>query len=138
MLLCSAYNWYMQVIHAVVISIFSRKAWVKRQTIMHSYGDDEDEDGFIDPVQLCEQVEQELRNQKGCIRCGSHTHKRSTHKDCPFNKKYVSSTLPVLSEGVDVTVGGKGCNRCSSLTHKRSTHKDCPFNKRYVDSDTCS
>lgn len=107
---------------------------MKRQTIVHFYGDEDDEDDTVSAEQLREHVQEELSSRKGCNRCGSLTHKRSTHKECPFNKANLPTTLPDLSEDVEVTVGGNGCNRCGSLTHKRSTHKDCPFNKRFGDS----
>lgn len=158
-----------------------RKAWVKRQRIAHSYGvdDDEEEEEYLDPSELRQGIEESIATGtahppsipstlptlpndidvciggRGCKKCGSFTHKRSNHKDCPYNKQHqhnesmeeestelqqgskdsiatsqspsVSSMLPTLPNDIS----GRGCKKCGSLTHKRSSHKDCPYNKRH-------
>ena len=50
----------------------------EKQTIVHFYGDEDDE-GDTSAEQLREHVQEELSSRKGCNRCGSLTHKRSTH-----------------------------------------------------------
>ena len=79
-----------------------RKRWVKEQQIQHTYGnEDEDEGNIIESdATLDKEAEQLLaednitnsegvcivantRQQKNC-RCGSNTHKRTSHKDCPL------------------------------------------------------
>ena len=91
-----------------------RKAWVKRQQIIHSYGAGEDEEEeYIDPSELRQGIEESIAS-------GSAQ---------PPN---VVSTLPTVPDDIDVCVGGRGCNKCGSLTHKRSNHKDCPYNRRHL------
>ena len=77
----------------------ARKKWVKRQTLQHTYGqDDDDVDGeAVDPA-LVEAAREATRgNQenngdvvhisgKSC-RCGSKQHKRTSHSSCPLNPK---------------------------------------------------
>ena len=84
---------------------FYRKAWIKQQRIVHSYGTDEEE-----CIAICPELQ-----------------------ECPdssdMQPPLIPSTLPTIPEDVDICVGGRGCNKCGSLSHKRSNHKDCPYNK---------
>lgn len=50
---------------------------------------------------------QPIATQRPC-RCGSTTHRRTNHRDCPFNTR---------------------C-RCGSTTHRRTNHRDCPLNPK--------
>lgn len=78
---------------------------MKRQRIVHSYGEDEDE---LDAEELQEELEQHMRD-------GTVPHQ-----------------IPVCSEkpdGVDIVVGGKKC-KCGSTTHQRIFHRECPLNKK--------
>ena len=86
---------------------------MKRQGILHTYGqEDEDEDEEIpDPAELQHDVEMSL--SAGAVHAPA-----------------ISGDLPEVNEEVEIDTGGKGCKRCGSLTHKRSNHKDCPYNKR--------
>ena len=87
---------------------------------------------------------------RGCKKCGSLTHKRSNHKDCPFNKHRHSKSREKDNEEEDEEEEGEegkqlavpditphdgqsdaGCKKCGSTTHKRSSHKDCPYNKKH-------
>ena len=78
---------------------------MKRQHIVHNYGEDEDEcDG--------EELLAELKLQ---IRDGTVPHH-----------------IPALSEkpdNIDVVLGGKKC-KCGSTTHQRISHRECPLNKK--------
>ncbi len=56
-----------------LLFLLIRKAWVKRQTIVHTYGDEDDEEELVDSAKLRDQVEKELRSRKVCGRCGSLT-----------------------------------------------------------------
>ena len=93
----------MQQIHILPPFLY-RKDWVKRQRIVHSYGDEE----LIDPAELQEQLEE-------CMQAGT-----------------VPNEVPTLPTGtlqptdVDVIIGGKKC-KCGSTTHQRTSHKDCPL-----------
>ena len=75
----------------------SRKKWVKRQSVIHSYGQDEDDvedDEAIDQSTISEtdalvrggdDRNLTIVSGKTC-RCGSQEHRRTSHKDCPLNK----------------------------------------------------
>lgn len=82
-----------------------RKKWVKRQSIQHSYGADEEEMGEAEGqdqpedetlVSQAKAAMEDLQGTDGsitvisgkkCPRCGSGSHKCSSHRSCPFNKK---------------------------------------------------
>ena len=94
--------------HAQVFFSLNRKKFVKNCQIRHSYGDEEDDlvneeeailvtqtaiaDGTARPAPVLEEVaapegaEVEVGG-KSCKWCGSQTHLRRSHKDCPANKK---------------------------------------------------
>lgn len=57
---------------------------------------------------------------KGCKKCGSVMHKRSSHKECPYNKKKLAVTTQQTRAA---------CKKCGSFTHQRSNHKDCPYKR---------
>ena len=63
-----------------------RKLWSKQHG-QDTYGDEEeltDEEGA---VESSKGNKKEKTAKKPCNRCGSKTHSRSTHRDCPYNKK---------------------------------------------------
>lgn len=68
-----------------------RKRWGKRQAIQHSYGDEdlhndvEEEDG--------DKGTKEAEESGMKCRCGSSSHKRTSHRLCPLNKKNSESTV---------------------------------------------
>ena len=71
-----------------------RKRWGKRQAIVHTYGtDDGPEDDDVEDQGLVRDAERLLGGEtaglvatgKKC-RCGSTSHKRTTHLSCPLNK----------------------------------------------------
>lgn len=106
------YNYYYYVHH--------RKAWVRRQRIVHSYGqEDEDEQGVDDADALRQEVELSIA-------------------DGSARPPVIPSTLPAIAGDVDVDIGGKGCPKCGSLTHKRSNHSECPYNKKRHGNSSCS
>ena len=91
---------------------YHRKAWVKRQRIVHCYVQGEEEEQEVnDPDALRREVERSITD--GTARPPS-----------------VPSALPTLTSDVDVDIGGKGCSKCGSHSHKRSNHSDCPYNKK--------
>ena len=59
----------------------ARKKWVKRQAIVHSYGQDDEGDD-----EAGEDEEVTVISNRTC-RCGSTLHKRTTHRSCPLNTK---------------------------------------------------
>lgn len=59
----------------------ARKKWVKRQAIVHSYG--QDDEGDDEPGDMAEVT---VISNRTC-RCGSTSHKRTTHRSCPLNTK---------------------------------------------------
>ena len=81
-----------------------RKQWVKRQHIVHSYG----EEDLIDTS--------DLRAQLGdCISDGTVTRSIPPSVEQPHN--------------IDIIVSGRKC-KCGSTTHQRVSHKECPLRKK--------
>ena len=82
-----------------VTFVLYRKAYSKRQAILHSYGDDLDKEGDesdsevdgADPASLEPNVNDDVmvatasKDKKPC-KCGSTSHRRISHKECPLNK----------------------------------------------------
>ncbi|KAI7846828.1 hypothetical protein BDC45DRAFT_542480 [Circinella umbellata] len=68
--------------------------------------------------------------------CGSNSHLRRTHPDCPLNERNVRRRLynneTVFVEGpeqpLESTSQRRSCPRCGSNTHQRDSHRDCPYN----------
>ena len=89
---------------------YHRKQWVKRQRIVHSYGDEEEE--LEDPDELRTELEKYM------------------HKGTVLHNVPAVSNKP---DGVDVILGGKKC-KCGSTTHQRISHRDCPLNKKQQSS----
>ena len=80
----------------------ARKRWVKRQAVQHTYGNDAD-DGNADEHDVDPSIIAAVRDAIGgaeetdgtlvvisgkSCRCGSKTHKRVTHSDCPLNPRH--------------------------------------------------
>ena len=83
---------------------------MKRQSIRHTYGDDEDDE-------IIDSTEREKHTQEG-IAAGI------------AKGPVIPSTLSPPSAQVDVEIGGRGCRKCGSMSHQRSSHRDCPYNKK--------
>lgn len=74
----------------------ARKKWVKRQAVLHTYGNDDD-DEEEDPrlVTAAGQVIGVAEQSDGTVtlisgrtcKCGSKEHQRTTHSACPLNKR---------------------------------------------------
>lgn len=111
--------------------------------------DDEDEDDveYVDPAELRQGLEEIIASGnnnppdtssplprlpdnvivniggQGCKKCGSTTHKRSNHKDCPYNKQRQNFVSPTTCQS------SKACKKCGGQDHQRSNHKNCPYRK---------
>ena len=59
--------------------------------------------------------------QKAC-RCGSTTHSRTSHRDCPLRGTIAPDSHKKRPRDGD----GDAC-RCGSTSHKRTNHRDCPL-----------
>ena len=66
---------------------------MKQQAVRHTYGGDSEDEGD-DDAQLVSDVNKILRNEDDLLvvsgrkcRCGSTRNQRTSHKDCPLNKK---------------------------------------------------
>ena len=59
-----------------------RKLWSKQHG-QDTYGDEEE---LMDEKGASKWDRKEKTAKKPCNRCGSKTHSRSTHRDCPYNK----------------------------------------------------
>ena len=77
-----------------------RKKWVKCQAVQHTYGAGEDDDGNLDGddpnlVSEAQALLEGISNDPVNVtvvsgrkcRCGSLQHQRTSHRDCPLNKK---------------------------------------------------
>ena len=71
-------------------------------------------------------------------KCGSVTHKRTNHRDCPLNKQGSSAAVPSASTATvpststaTVPSTSTATCKCGSLSHKRTSHRDCPLNKHH-------
>ena len=85
----------------------ARKKWVKQQAVQHTYGNDVDDgnadEDDIDPALIAaarDAVGGEEGNDGaiviisgGACRCGSKTHKRTSHSDCPLNARKKKNTV---------------------------------------------
>ena len=80
-----------------------RKQWVKRQKIVHNYGDEEE---LEDSEEFQAELDQHMRD-------GTVSH----HIPAVVNKP----------DNVDVVLGGKRC-KCGSMPHLRISHSHCPLN----------
>ncbi|KAG2211039.1 hypothetical protein INT45_013578 [Circinella minor] len=116
---------------------------------------------FVDQILICEAVfveepEQPLEftsQQRSCSRCGSDTHQRSSHRDCPYNSCNQSENQntenqepPVKNESTE-TISMyaskllleaeiiRTCTSCGSPSHSRRTSRLCPFNDTNIESD---
>ena len=88
---------------------------MRRQAIVHSYGDQEEWD-----------AEESLEHLKQCMNNGTVPHSMPS-----------SSSQP---SGVHVSIGGKKPCKCGSTSHQRTSHSKCPLNKKrcQVDSQNTS
>lgn len=139
--------------------MYYRKEWVKRQRIVHSYGDDDDDD-CIEESELQDELHHRISNNtvphkipttsdsipdhvdfivggKRC-KCGSSSHQRTSHRNCPLNKK--SSAMPNPANTADKntphpSVGKKQCI-CGSSTHQRTSYSQCPLNTKNTPSES--
>ena len=80
-----------------------------------------------DGLEIVQEESKHKRNKSGQCRCGSTSHSRTTHADCPMKKATRDEAVPQLSDLAGKTACGK-C-RCGSSTHSRTTHATCPLNK---------
>ncbi|KAG2224292.1 hypothetical protein INT45_012860 [Circinella minor] len=101
-----------------------------------------------DETIIVEEPEQPLestRQRRSCPRCGSSTHQRSSHRDCPYNSRNQSENQTTENQEPHVqnetieTVGTyaskvettRTCPSCGSPSHSRL----CPFNDVNIESD---
>jgi len=71
-------------------------------------------------------------NEQKCT-CGSSDHKRTTHRDCPLNKKNTTSTtqdrlVPQMSQQVcqvAIAANGEGCTSSSTSTTNCTIAEHC-------------
>jgi len=105
-----------------------RKQWIRRQKVLHTYGsDDDDEDSNEDNDENDCDVGN-ARKQRKC-KCGSFTHRLTTHRNCPLNKKrLVTFASTAASEDESTASDVEMMCTCGS---ERGTHsRSCPLNPR--------
>ena len=66
-----------------------RKEWSKKHG-HDTYGDNDSDEDRVE-LKTKEQKRQQSSTERKCRACGSTTHRRSSHRDCPSNKKAPSS-----------------------------------------------
>ena len=84
-----------------------RKEWGKRQRVQHKYGEDHDSSNMLHlsskpeltPSRVIQGRARQSCNGKGSCKCGSTSHRHTTHRDCPLNshnsrKKVLFSAEP--------------------------------------------
>ena len=131
-----------------------RKEWVKRQKIVHSYGDDD----CLEESDLEEELQQHICDNtvphhipaaqdtmpeavdfvlggKRC-KCGSSTHQRVSHRHCPLRRdnaapQHTLTTQDTMPKAVHSVQDRKRC-KCGSSTHQRTSHRDCPLKKPWM------
>ena len=151
-------NRWIQLLMERTVDAQRRKEWSKKHG-HDTYGDDDsDEDG----VELKSEGRKGQRSSTGgkCKACGSTTHRRSSHRDFPFNKKgpgtgissevkeddtaSTNSDADISSPGstseVDSEVGEEsdwcfeddiiGGNVCTCGAFSHAHKKDCPLSSR--------
>ncbi|KAG2217967.1 hypothetical protein INT45_001401 [Circinella minor] len=95
-------------------------------------------------VEEPEQLLESTRQRRSCLRCGSNTHQRSSHHDCPYNARNQSENQttenqepPVQNETIDTFEAEtiRTCPSCGSPSHSWRTSRLCPFNDANIESD---
>ena len=70
----------------------ARKKWVKRQAVVHTYGNDDSSDDEEESVagdgESLPEGDVTVISGRQC-RCGSREHCRTSHSSCPLNKKKI-------------------------------------------------
>ena len=114
----------------------ARKQWVKSQAIQHDYGSSDEEcasdqeaDGLLSSADSVADGVVVTSSVTKC-KCGSVTHKRTNHRDCPLNKQGSSAAVPSASTATVPSTSTATC-KCDSLSHKWTSHRDCPLNQHH-------
>ena len=121
-----------------------RRRWVKQQAIQHTYGSDEDEDDSqcrSSKHSLTTVSDMVISSKGKTCKCGSTSHLRPTHKECPLRKQTVSAVAH-FSESSDSDSGGFSSESledesdrctCGALdAGRRAHHCSCPLNCRNI------
>ena len=103
----------------------ARKQWVKSQAIQHDYGSSDEEcvsdqeaDGLLSSDDSVADGVIVTCSVSKC-KCGSVTHKRTNHRDCPLNKQGSSAAVPSTSTATVPSTSTATC-KCG---HKRTSHR---------------
>ena len=108
-----------------VLKGMKRKEWSRKHG-HDTYGDyDAHDDSDHEPEKKKgkTRAKREIQGGQVCATCGSSTHKRSSHRDCPFNKKRCACTMrpknvtPTLKEGLEADIGSTLSEGASSVVH---------------------
>lgn len=73
-------------------------------------------------------ISQVAKKPRNSCRCGSFEHQRTTHRDCPLNKKFSDVTVFPEAEVIDDSIQVRAC-KCGSYDHFQTNHKNCPLNE---------
>ena len=124
-----------------VLEGMKRKEWSRKHG-HDTYGDDDahdDSDHEPEEKKGKTRAKREVQGGQVCAACGSSTHKRSSHRDCPFNKKRGACTMrpknvtPALKEGLQADIGSTSSEGASSVVHC----SDDAMTDVVTDADVC-
>ena len=115
----------------------------RKQEIKHDYGEEDGEDDLEvdDSTGARELLSRSsvsgpdraviIASKKKC-KCGSTTHLRTSHRECPMNKSKSHEEDSIYKIGnstiSEQEITTKKC-KCGSTSHLRTSHRDCPMNK---------
>ena len=122
-----------------------RKQWIRKQRILHTYGSDNDDtdelsegdDTFKDKGVAPATI---TTSKKGKCKCSSTSHRYSSHRECPLNKKKqqetedVGITIEATSGGPKATSSEEVSDKASCIckSDRASHQRNCPLNPRNI------
>jgi len=122
-----------------------RKQWIRKQRIQHTYGSDNDE---TDELSECDDTSKDkgvasatiTTSKKGKCKCGSMSHRYTSHRECPLNKR---KQQEIEDNGItnEATSGGSTATSseevsdeasCKCKSDRASHQRNCPLNPRNI------
>ena len=112
-----------------------RKQWIRKQRIRHTYGsdNDDDDDELSDGCDITQNegtATSSITSKRKC-KCGSTSHKYTSHHECPMNKKKRQiqledddATTPTEEELAEVF--------CTCRSQRATHNRSCPLNPRNI------
>jgi len=102
-----------------------RKMWIRRQRIQHTYGsDEEDDDDDDDELSDSTEHHSTFSRTQGKCKCGSSTHRITSHRDCPLNKK----KREIIFEDECTATASEEEIKCTCVSDRGTHSRICPLN----------